>query len=302
MEAVGVALGAVSLAGSISGSFVSIIQCFEYVQLGRTFGRDFSRCQARLGALKLRLTRLGVALGVLPGPQTGQVYEFLISHEEVTQAKRLVDSILQDVKEMEQKSKRYADARPQPTANGEALEVCIVSELDESQQALNQKTDDIVSKRLKGTSWTKKTKWALYEKRHFDTLLADISETLGMLETLFPAAVEAQKALCAVEVKELQDNSQETSALELLCKASEENADILLTQAVRDAIVARGSGHHYEWTEVDGNSFLRQGDYIARDFNGQAPIGKLGHDYGTTIIKDQSKARQGDTYGEGDVF
>lgn len=302
MEAVGLALGAVSLAGSISGSFVSIIQCFEYVQLGRNFGRDFSRCQTRLGALKLRLTRLAVAFGVLPDPRTGRVCKVLITHEEAAQANRLVDSILQDMQEMEQKSKRYANTRPQPSPNSETFDICVAGELHGSQQALNQKTDDIVSKRLKGTSWTKLTKWALYEKRHLDILLTDISETLGLLETLFPTVIEAQKALCAIEVKELQGNSQEAPALEMLRKASEENADTLLTKAIRDAIVSRGKKHHYERTEVDGNSFLKQGDYIARDFSGWAPVGKLGHDFGTTIIKGQSKARQGDTYGEGDVF
>lgn len=89
MEAAGLALGIVSLAGSISGSFTSIIQCFEYVQLSRAFGRDFEKAQIRLGALKLRLTRLGVVLGVLPDPKTGRLLRVSTNQEKATQAKRL---------------------------------------------------------------------------------------------------------------------------------------------------------------------------------------------------------------------
>ena len=69
-ELVGITLGAVSLAGAVSGTFVSILNCFEYVELGRRFTKDFERSQAQLGRLKLQLTNWGTSAGAFPDPQT----------------------------------------------------------------------------------------------------------------------------------------------------------------------------------------------------------------------------------------
>lgn len=71
VEPVGTTLGAVSLAAALPGVFVSVVQRFEYVELGRRVDKDFNKSQARLAALKLQITRWGISTGVFPDPQSG---------------------------------------------------------------------------------------------------------------------------------------------------------------------------------------------------------------------------------------
>ena len=68
----------------------------------------------------------------------------------------------------------------------------------------------------------------LYEKRYVDALLANISNSLAFLETLFPAVVDVQKALCAIEVEEVQGDLEAPSNRSLLSEATEADADTLL--------------------------------------------------------------------------
>jgi hypothetical protein len=57
-EAAGLVVGVVALAGL----FNNTVECFEFVQLGRTFGKDFQTSQLKLDSARLRLSRWGKSL------------------------------------------------------------------------------------------------------------------------------------------------------------------------------------------------------------------------------------------------
>lgn len=57
-EAAGLVVGVVALAGL----FNNTIECFEFIQLGRTFGKDFQKSQLKLDTARLRLSRWGKSL------------------------------------------------------------------------------------------------------------------------------------------------------------------------------------------------------------------------------------------------
>jgi len=59
-EAAGLAVGVTALAGLFSNA----VECFEIVQLGRTFEKDFETAQIRLDICRLRVSRWGAALGL----------------------------------------------------------------------------------------------------------------------------------------------------------------------------------------------------------------------------------------------
>jgi hypothetical protein len=168
-DPVGAVLGAVSLATALSGTLVSVVECFEYLELGRRFGKDFDKSQVRLEALKLQITRWGISSGTLPDPQTRKRRVINVDTDTANVAERLLGSILEDTKELEKKSRRYHDQSESAITTDSTISSSDV--MNTVTKSLNSKTSSIFAKRIRGVSLQRKTKWALYEKKHFDRLL-----------------------------------------------------------------------------------------------------------------------------------
>jgi hypothetical protein len=136
--------------------------------------------------------------------------------------------------------------------------------------ALISRTDSIVARRVRGTSvkWTKKARWALFDKRLFDRLLDDIAEHLARL---LPQMAETQQELCRFEVEAVQAG-QPGPVVELLHDASRANKDALLEKATQAAIDASGAGHCWQRTEADNQSEVYQGDRVAQGSHKQSPV------------------------------
>src|SRR5664279_368405 len=66
------AFGLASSAIGIAAIFTTAVHCFEYIQLGRNFDKDFQTSLLTLNLLKLRLTRWGEAVNIHNDPQLGQ--------------------------------------------------------------------------------------------------------------------------------------------------------------------------------------------------------------------------------------
>lgn len=62
-EPFGIVAGAIGIASA----FTACVDCFEYVQFGRHFGRDFT-----LGFARLRLTRWGESVNIYDDPKLGK--------------------------------------------------------------------------------------------------------------------------------------------------------------------------------------------------------------------------------------
>ncbi|KAL7941232.1 prion-inhibition and propagation domain-containing protein [Trichoderma barbatum] len=276
---------------SLPATFVSIVECFEYVELGRRFGKDFNKSQARLEALKLQITRWGISSGALPDPQTGKPRELRFDAHAAETAQKLLESILEDTQELQKKSRKYSSQSGAPNA----IDSMQPDEMDAPIQALKSKTSQIFAKRIQSVSLPKRVRWALYEKKHFDRLLEDITENLNLL-MLTPQVSEYQHELCRMEVEEIQDGQPDV-VMELLQDASKANNDALLEQAIQEAINNRGPGHSWERTEVEDNVRLEQGDRIANGFTGQAPVNRGNHKFGVTVGRGRAEIRQGDVYG-----
>ena len=59
-DAAGLVVGVVALAGL----FNTTVECFEFVRLGRTFGKSFQTSQLKLDNARLRLSRWGKSLSL----------------------------------------------------------------------------------------------------------------------------------------------------------------------------------------------------------------------------------------------
>ncbi|CAI4214562.1 unnamed protein product [Parascedosporium putredinis] len=295
-EAAGLALGVVSFVTAVSGVFVSVVECFEYVQLGRSFGKDYEKSQVRLAALKLELTRWGVSVGILPDPATGVPRQVAPVESKIAAVVvRLLESVRDDVVELQRKSQRYRDDAIHGN-DGRDVEIAGVESLTAASRILESRSTAVIEKRLEKLSLRKKVSWALYEKKHFDRILDDITELFTRLESLLPAEIKPyQQSLCVYEVEEIQEDQPE-QVLTLLHEAAAANGDKLLKETVEKALVARGTGHTWERTEVGDQVQLEQGDRIASGSQAWAPIGRVGHNYGVTVGKGSAKIYQGDSY------
>jgi hypothetical protein len=64
--------GIVASAISIASAFTACVDCFEYVQFGRHFGRDFETSQLALNYARLRLIRWGESVNIYNNPKLGR--------------------------------------------------------------------------------------------------------------------------------------------------------------------------------------------------------------------------------------
>ncbi|KFX85878.1 hypothetical protein V490_09349 [Pseudogymnoascus sp. VKM F-3557] len=64
--------GIVASAIGIAFAFAACVDCFEYVQFGCHFGRDFQTSQLALDCAKLRLTRWGKSVNIYDDPKLGR--------------------------------------------------------------------------------------------------------------------------------------------------------------------------------------------------------------------------------------
>ncbi|KAK2836980.1 hypothetical protein FQN49_006529 [Arthroderma sp. PD_2] len=194
-EAAGLAVGVIGLAAL----FDSAVQCFDYIQLGRSFGKDFHTCQLKLDNAKLRLSRWGASLGL-----NGEV-KIIISPREEAQARALMGQILTLFAEAEGISdKLKSRARTHATdgtSTGLSLALCDPgTDLDSTSNELPELMRRLAIGREKQTGLRQKAKWALYEQKNFNRLLEDIAELVDALVSLFPASHLRERELCKSEV------------------------------------------------------------------------------------------------------
>ncbi|WAO93434.1 Hypothetical protein NCS54_01098200 [Fusarium falciforme] len=161
--------GTVTGALSVAALFNNCVDCFEYIQLSRHFGRDFERCQLKLDIAKIRLSRWGKAVAINDDPR-------FATDAPDDRDSRQVQAILEEIEllfqTVQKSSKRYE---------------------------IDARKDD-----LKRTGLLAKAAWALYDGKNFDRLVEQITGFVDDLEKLFPVDTTRRK-LVELEIEEVDD-------------------------------------------------------------------------------------------------
>jgi hypothetical protein len=150
-EPFGIAAGAIGIATA----FTACVDCFEYIQFGRHFGRDFQTDQLALSFARLRLTRWGASVDIYNDPRLGK------PDATATEIQLAKDALLQilvlfaDTEGISKKHKLTAKV-------GEDLSAFSVGDMDPTLIALNNKMKELAIKRQNGSQFLKLTNWALY--------------------------------------------------------------------------------------------------------------------------------------------
>lgn len=91
MEAGGLAVGVVALAGL----FNNAVDCFEYVQLGRSFCTNFQTSLLKLDNARLRLSRWGQSVGLSGDVKNARSLQTVaLPTEDVAKAEKVLGQIL----------------------------------------------------------------------------------------------------------------------------------------------------------------------------------------------------------------
>lgn len=272
--------GVVGGAVSIATAFTACVDCFNYVQLGRHFGRDHQTVLLVLDAERLRLTRWGAAVGIYHDPKLGKASA---TAEEVSNAKAIMFQLLSLFEDSAKVSEKYKlSARA-----GEDLAVLNQSDFNPLVLDLSNSMRLLARKRQKVISPLKVVTWALYHRAESKELSESIGRLLDKLEEAFPA--HGSVTLAQQEVAGIRD----PGTLELLTKATQD-IDSILHAAAKDAL----TGHRYLNVSLDGKGQL--GDAFSSDWT-KGAVG-AGHTYDNVKVNQGAQGLLENKYGGKDFW
>lgn len=274
-ETAGLMIGAVSL----TAIFTTCVDCFEYVQLGRNFGKDYQRSLLKLDIAKLRLSRWANA-----ADESHNQYEVSVgTPAEAQKVEEILEEIVACFADAERVSQRFK------TKSNDSIELQIYDsdmDLKPSLRTMHDKMCDLALRRQRRSTVRQKTAWALYEKKYFDRLISDVVQLVEGLTQLFPATQQRQSELVVEEVREIESQPALSEV-----EATAGDIDGLLLSSIQQALAAQGT-HHFTRNTVTGEADVRYGDQYAR---GAQHIGP-GHSFIENIASRKAKAHYGNNY------
>lgn len=239
-ETAGLVVGVVALASL----FNTAVECFEFVQLGRSFGKDFQTSQLKLDSARLRLSRWGQSLGL--GEDVRDVTSLqgrFGSEANVKHAEALLGQIVELFADSEGVSNKYKSRASSQDHNLAVYNP--QTDLEPAMAKLHNRMRQLAIDRQDRSSVRQKAKWALYQERNFRRLIEDITELVDSLVGLFPAVQRQLRELCDREVSAISEG-EVVGILALKDIVAEQ--DKLLHEAIEQAInktsVAAGVNYH----------------------------------------------------------
>jgi len=231
MEPAGLAVGGVALAGL----FNNAVDCFEYVQLGKNFGKDFQTSLLKLDDARLRLSRWGKTVGLSGEIADLQSLESTqLSAEAVPKAERLLGQILDLFADAERVSGKFKSHAA--IGDPSLLVLDVQADMDSLHQTLHEKMRSLSIIRQNKTPLRQKVKWALYERKNFDRLIADVIELVNMLAETFPGFQQAQQELCKLEVSDIE--TEGLPVLESIVATQDQDLHTAILEALKKVPVS----------------------------------------------------------------
>lgn len=280
-EPFGIVAGAIGIASA----FTACVDCFEYVQFGRHFGRDFQTSKIALNCARLRLSRWGESVKIYDDPKLGR------QDATATEIQLAKDTLLQIIvlfADTENISKKYKlDAKA-----GEDLSAYLTADMDPKMIVLDNKMRGLAIQRQKRGRFLKLTSWALYHRFTLKDLLEQIVSLVDEIKRLFPAP-QAQATLVQQEAAEIGEETSNKESLQLV-KDAATGVDDLLQKTVKEVI----AGHRYSNITFGGKGLA--GDAYSNDWKGGA-IG-ASHKYDGIKVEEGGKGLLGNKYGGKDFF
>ncbi|KAB2569002.1 Heterokaryon incompatibility protein s [Lasiodiplodia theobromae] len=178
------------IATSTISLFNAALDCFERIQLARSFDQDFATHQLKLDIIQVRLSRWGEAAGIIQAAQdaqsttsgTARTTSKLIPIESCDK----VDELLRNIQILYEQARHDSEKiRPQTSTDEDVMDP--EKDMPPLMKSLRLKLRDCLRKRGSQISNAAHgIQWSIYKKDQLQRLLDGISGLVEDLERLFP--------------------------------------------------------------------------------------------------------------------
>lgn len=275
--------GVIAGALSVAALFNNCVDCFEYIQLGRSFGRDFERCRLKLCVITTRLSRWGEAVNINSDPR----FQSETSSDESIQLTR---SILEEI-DLLFVSAQKTSARYKLKVTTQELALYEDKDMQPAGQRVHRRLQDIVRRRQKATSLAKKATWALYDGKSLEKVISQMTEFISELEAVYPIDASCQR-LAEMEIEEVE----EEASLRALEDAARE-VDGVLAAATQHKISAIVGTNSAKDVKTEGSARVHIGTVFSRDGGGKIISGRIDNSAEMILSTGTSAVQVGNTYG-----
>lgn len=184
----------IGLAIGVVGLFNDVIDLFNYVQIGKKFGRDQKTCSLQLMYAEASLARWGKSVGLSDVKETMSLEDLRSTlsfpPEDLVKVKATLDQIMVLFED--------AKATAAPTAESKTDEVgAEVSNITKALKKVSISRLGKITKRL-----TRKARWAVADRDELDYLLSGIQGLINSLKETFPAT-DKEAVIAREEVSKL---------------------------------------------------------------------------------------------------
>jgi hypothetical protein len=236
--------------------------CFDYIDTGRQYGKDYQRFVISMRSLELRMSRWWDVAGLQAG--TARIPEDAEHH-----IRDLLGEIHSDLQEARERAQKYNN--PVMTDDDGSVRLENLAERFQRQANVRQKR----------TPLGRVIKWALRDQMKCKRVIKNIKNAVEELEGVLPqtapdsqlthqAAVEdAQQLVQPAEVEEPAEASA-TSVIEILHDATDN--DPVLQQVLEIVAKQAESGDEIRNIFTSGKARVALDDFVASDYKGPAPL------------------------------
>lgn len=281
--------GTMVRAVSVATLFNNCVDSFEYIQLGRHFGRDFDQCQLKIDIARIRLNRWGQAVAINIDPR------FATDTPRDALSKE-VFAILEEIQLLFQ-SLQKASKRYEIKAKPGDLERFHEEDMQPVARGLHDQLKAAAPFRQKNTSSLNKAALALYDMKSFDNLLRNITRFVDDLEKLCPVETRMVK----LDIEEVDD---EPSLLALQLAAVD--TDPVLSEAATQKIESISGKNYIRDLKSDDTAKARV--HVGNEWHeavlsrGTSVADRTTNTVDVVTLKGTSRVHVGHKYGGRGVF
>ncbi|KAK4142226.1 prion-inhibition and propagation-domain-containing protein [Dichotomopilus funicola] len=290
--------GIVSGTAGIVSVFSTCMECFDYVQTGRRFGKDFQVDLLTLSLLKLRLSRWGEAVQIYDDPKLG--------HPEATDTDvQLAENTLRQILVLFEDSNNISNKYRLEARQGEDLTPLTRGEMEPRFAAIDNKMKALAERRQKSTGFRKLASWALYHRDRYNDLVEGITKLVDNLEQAFPAPEKAN-ALAKTDTEQISAGppAEQKDTLKLLGFLAAKVDGAVGAKAVKAVEAAANQGISIGSVDTTDKARFRSGDFVSTAWKGETSLPQSGITVaiGSLRAGGESRVMAGNMYAEKDSF